>query len=366
MFPSRAKTHTIIVTSNTPDPRNTPSKFYNTLSQPLILSRGRWKVGVKKIIYLNAFRNIINESVSVRRQNFRSKLWVSLFVKKAPRDEMISSQSEFKIRKVVVNDQFWFTLSRHNPSDDDLFYDCHVYVNNDDTKPKLDWKEFEIEGYEDEEHKERKILLKRSKLPNWPLKYDERFVLPQDKSATEVCAAIFYLETDTFPIPPGKYDKIESLLSAIPKVLGIEYSIDEKRVKVTIGKDYAEYITLNNDLNLTLGFKSSIIVQGKAALAEYLPQLNRGRFAFFIYSNIVGNQPVGHMQVPLLDVISIPKSEFADIISLDVPDAIYREVVLKHISEIEINITTDSGELVAFDNIAGNAKTLLVLHFVQI
>lgn len=355
-----AETHIIIVASNTKDTRNTHSHFYNTLSQPLDLSEGRWKVGVKKIIYFNAFRNIVNESVTVRRHK-SDGLHASLLVSEAPAE---STLLPFKARVLPANGQYSIKLSKHR--DGGYYYDTFsVHINTDPSKPKIEWTKFDVWGLDDSFPPEGTVLVSRTKTADFPLRYEETITLNSYHASEEISSVISYDATDTYSIPPGEYHSIVALLKGIPKVLGVKYKVEgNNRVRIAINKKYVEHVTFNNDLHLILGFKKKTIT-APGTIADNAPQLNRGRFAFFIYSNIVGNQAVGDMQVPLLDVISISsRQNFGDIVSLDVCNPIYRDVIVKNVSEVEIKITSDSGELIAFDS--ADSKTLMVLQFIKI
>ena len=72
---------------------------------------------------------------------------------------------------------------------------------------------------------------------------------------------------------------------------------------------------------------------------------------------------VGNSSVPLLDVIRIPDSKYGEITSIDVYNPIYRRVAVNSIQDIEIQLASDSGEAISFDNSKGDVKTLVVLHF---
>ena len=349
---SALEQHTVIVTSNVDDERNTSSHFYNVLGKPMDLSRGQWKVAIKKVIYLNSFLNIINESLSVFRE-YRKKTEKITFNKtKIDWLERITIIDGFDVSTFSTKDGVWGfhvfadTQSPILPTS----YKIHV-TKEDGTEVELST------GTVYPDNKTFHIFFTNSLDPTTASK------LPED--AVECSVEVSYCKKRDYTIPVGNYETINDLLNAI-NTLGISdfnVSMDAGYVFAQMGNQI-EWITFNNDLNFTLGFNE--VKLSKSTKATHLPQMNRGRFAFFIYSNLVHNVRVGGMEVPLMDVISIPKQEFAEIVSLDVVNPLYSNVSLKLVHEIEIMLASDSGELIKFDNSVGNAKTLIVLHFVRV
>ena len=172
---------------------------------------------------------------------------------------------------------------------------------------------------------------------------------------------------EDYPIPAGNYREIKDIVTTLNKltIKDVWFSLDKDNLmNIQVKNSNIASLKMNKLLHYTLGYDADVITC--TTKATHFPQLNRGRFAFFIYSNLVNHIRVGDMDAPLMDVISIPKSEYGDIISLDVINPLYSPVALKHINEVEIMLATDSGELITFDNRPGNAKTLIVLHFVQV
>lgn len=347
--------HTIIVTSNTNDERNTSNHFYNVLSQPLYLT-GEWRVGVKKIIYLNNFLNIVNESLHVDSTPIYSNI-ASLNAEDAP-----LSKDGIRYRDLPINNEnIMFHLHNVNEKTGQ-FQEATIQVNFDKKKPYIDNLEINIETTINgiTIHAFHKQTISRGLLQNGD--YLQSFVNIPQKAKHIKFSATTRLQ-NTYIIPPGNYPSITDLLDVFPKIDGVKTQL-KNGVHVEFQLDhYVNSLVMQHDLNYTLGFKEDKIF--RTTTAQYTPQLNRGRFAFFLYSNIVENVRVGDTQVPLLDVISLPKTEFSEIISQDIANPLYRCVCMSNISEIEIRIATDTGELVTFNNEAGNAKTLIVLHFIK-
>lgn len=349
---SALEQHTVIVTSNVNDLRNTSSHFYNVLGKPLDLSRGKWKVAVKKIIYLNSFLNIIDESLSVFREYNKKVDKITFNKTKIDWFERVTIVEGFDVATFSTKEGVWGfhvfvdTQAPVLPT----FY--KIYITKEDGD--------EIEFLSEPVYPDNKTFhyiftnhLDRATSSN----------LPIDAAVCRV--EVGYCKQQDYNIPAGNYETVANLLEVINKIgmPDLKMSMEAGYVTVEI-KNQIAWITLNNDLNLTLGFNQVKLT--KSSKATHLPQMNRGRFAFFIYSNLVHNVRVGDMEVPLMDVISIPKQEFAEIVSLDVVNPLYSDISLKLVHEIEIMLASDSGELIKFDNSVGNAKTLIVLHFLRV
>ena len=354
-----SQSHTIVVTSNVADERNHSNHFYNRLGTPLDFSQGQWQVAIKKMIYLNSFLNIINESMTLTTK---------------PTEKIIKlSLQRHNIKKgvphpITDDGKVYITPFERGFAADGPPRFCGLTINIDYDRPLVVGGLGEIscavvEEYEDGTSKAR---IEYAPLSN---DYESKYVVQWDRyqvkpviSATVICKI---RKISSFSIPPGNYEKLSELLDALNAlgVPGTSFTISKGLVHIGM-KDPAEELRLNNQLDITLGFPNRKLTQ--STTASYLPQLNRGRFAFFIYSNLVNPIRVGDMEAPLMDVISIPKREYGEIISLDVVNPLYSALARKQINEIEIMLATDSGEPITFDNRSGNAKTLMVLHFQRV
>ena len=359
------KQHTVIVTSNVDDARNTSSHFYNTMGKSMDLSQGHWKVAIKKIIYLNSFLNIIDETIGVTKREVME-------IKKVKPDDLPRYNHRYPgdakyPRSDVINIEWVYDMAHNRVITVSLHKDAKISnvfceakaAKRDDVKDENG----KIVGKSDYIW----YGSKKAELVPPPPSFLS-FLADNDLDAPAELVSIKceWDETITFPLPQGNYETTTDLITALnntTKTKGVEFSLENNFIKVAIDQKLAKAVYLNNDLNLTLGFNEVKLT--KSTKATHLPQLNRGRFAFFIYSNLVHNVRVGNMEAPLMDVVSIPKQEFADIVSLDVVNPLYSDVSLKQVHEIEIMLASDSGELIKFDNAVGNAKTLLVLHFIQ-
>lgn len=353
--------HTVIVTSNVKDRRNASNHFYNVLGQELDLSQGQWKVAVKKVIYLNSFLNIIDESITLcTKQEWKSIRHKLLFPKYGGFTVSTLHHEDFTLNVKCKTNGDWGVSVKPIAKVAIGVYKYKITVTDKKGNEVLfgdgTWVgEMEPFTY-DMEYIERRGYVTEVG--------DAVPLTPDDLDTVKV--DFQYIKEEEYTISAGNYENISSLISTLNAMglQGIKFSIGSRGyVEVSIESNI-DWISLNKDLDLTLGFNERKLL--KSCAATHLPQMNRGRFAFFIYSNIVNNTRVGDMHVPLLDVVSIPRREFAEIVSLDVVNPLYSTVSMKRIHEIEIMLASDSGELIKFDNTVGNAKTLLVLHFIRV
>ena len=364
---SALEQHTVIVTSNVQDARNTSSHFYNVLGKSLDLSQGKWKVAIKKIIYLNSFLNIIDESIDMKEQVKGSILVDSISTSKYDRTSVLypTNESTFKNMKLKFSNE-----SKDGKRFEGVDLGINIRGSNFPHVSNVRMVAYAIDS------KGKKTEMKDpDRPPNYnssePIKniespYNVRyFPIPSKKDIGKLQIDFSGDLKRSISIPSGYYGTVDSLLETLNKLdlSGVRFEKKDTRIAMHIPENVHSF-ELKNDLNLTLGFDQTTFTQ--SAVANHSPQINRGRFAFFIYSNLVHNVRVGDMEAPLMDVISIPKQEFAEIVSLDVVNPLYSDVSLKQVHEIEVMLASDSGELIKFDNSVGNAKTLMVLHFLKV
>lgn len=360
----------IILVSNANDDRNTGSHFFNRLSSNLNLDQDQWEVGVKKLIYYNSFYNIIDEYLAVST----------------------AKKAVFKIGRKELDNVFYVNEEENLNI---IFYDrvqedksiATAVIMNSETTPigfsnysnirfKIDFKPYPIILTEEEKKDPETPPPDSSEWREASYAYGQEysrsdpsfraFLDGMRKHEIEsVIIHMSYVEREIYPLKQGFYVDISTLLAkAIPSISGLGFSSNPKSNMVTISIDTTQLVQveLGNSLQYSLGFTETKLVNKKNT-ARYVPQLTRGRFAFFLYSNIVQHMKVGDREVQLLDVVTIPKAEYAIPVSVDVVNPIYRPVVLHNISEIEVGLYSDSGEQVVFDNQTGEAKTLILLHF---
>jgi len=331
--------------------RNTSGHFSNVLTQPLDLSRGHghWMVGLKKIIYQNYMKTIVDESITYRMRG--AVRWTQY--------------------PITITTE-WFRSGRFNVWTRVQYAPTAVGAAVDG--------EYALELRVDE-----------------PLALLEVVIFPR-RAGSEGVAAIketirnvksgtmkvwrfhqsFPQTVKTFsariewttanieaPIPSGRYESLEQLCKALTLAISASAAkfevTEDNKCRLSLVSYTMPYVRLNNDLHLMLGFDRREF--SETAVAAHLPQLDRGRFALFVCSNIVEYSLVGNAQIPLLDVITIPKQEFGKNKIVEPVRPTYRRVVVNHIGEIEILCQTQDGKRDPF--LDGHSRTLVELHFIN-
>lgn len=359
----------VAIVSNSRDSRNESGHFFNKLSSPISLENNKWELGIKKLIYLNSFLNILDEKIRVTAWREHTEIINKVnsnIIKMSDANVMLSvyDMSDKNING-KVNLQMWVN-ARATKFQAPETVQIEVFFDIASTK-KIDTvgeQSIDTDG---------KFISVKKFVYDQSIHHDHTeftFSFSKYKIAFLKRIKIFcrYLKQYTYDIPRGRYDSINSVLTSIPYIQDVKFKLINEHVLIQTTPNNILRIDLLNQLHFTLGFNSSILnfaANESLKKGEHLPQLNRGRFAFFIYCNLCDYMNVGDSEVKLLDVISIPKSEFATAVSIDVLNPMYRPVCVNHINEIEIQLSSDSGELMLFDNSQGNAKTLIVLHFRQ-
>ena len=352
----------LIITSNSEVVAgNSSSHFTNRLSKPLDLSEGNWKVGVKKLMYLNSFLTIIDEFLEIPR-----KLYEVVFTHNSKNPEMVESMAD-KTNNISIT---WNDEAESTP--------ITIIINAEDELPKYHYKSFEI-VYIPADGRDEFIIFTQP-VSEQAHKMEQSFRIHYEKSWGEGKVRIVVHRRDKFEkifITRGHYDSIKQLIKTMNQLTKkkLTWTVNEDGyVNVTLMKPTSS-VRMAKNLNLILGFKSDTLPISSSwsekhnvspFIASMKPQLNRGRFAFFIYTNIIESTHVGDLQVPLLDIISIaPKAHYGEVVSMDVVNPIYQPISMKQINEIEIQMVSDSGEQIIFDNSTGDAKTILVLHLIR-
>ena len=120
-------------------------------------------------------------------------------------------------------------------------------------------------------------------------------------------------------------------------------------------------LILAEGLHFVLGYNKSQLDQTYTK-AEHSPQLQRGIFSFFLYTDIVRETLVGDVMVPLLRTVHVPHTTYGSIVNQIIENPIVIGLNRKRISSIEIMICTDVGEFVEFEG----GKVLLILEFTRL
>ena len=126
-------------------------------------------------------------------------------------------------------------------------------------------------------------------------------------------------------------------------------------------------IKLLNGLNIALGLRDRLytIPKDRVLRAERPPFLRYGINNMYIYSSVCRSIRVGETHVPLLKSLWLDNDDsrsraFGEVRNIVVKNLMYIPLSSTSINTIEVNIRSDSGELVPF--VAGSV-TSLTLHF---
>lgn len=331
---------------------NTSSNFKNLLSQPLDLSSGDYEVAIKKIIYHNSFKTIVNEAFEIHKHVYiEHKQEITL-------PSNIENAYGMKFGPLeITNYEGRLVILQHSSSE---------YKHSKQFKLVFpSKKEYTACGYKNDSRitvysDYRTFMFNGSK---WS---GQRAIAdieppPPEEEGTDINFTIYWYnqKKKQYSIIPASYSAIESILAQLnSKSDIINFSYENGRVSVEFN-DKSESINLLNGLHYILGFKDKDLTESQTA--RFPPQLNRGLFAIFIYSNICSYSHVGDSLVPLLNVISMPSANENQIISIDVNNPMYVPVLYNTVREIEIKLTSDTGEELPFDS--DMAKSIITLHF---
>ena len=133
--------------------------------------------------------------------------------------------------------------------------------------------------------------------------------------------------------------------------------------------DFISDITFLNGLNFALGFKevqyfSKVMHNIPHVVGEFPPQLNRAVNNVYIYGSVCAPIRVGETLAPLLKSLWIDvnkrKYNIGEMYNVAIKNPMYLPLASSTINNVEINIRSDSGQLIPF---LPGAVTTLTLHF---
>ena len=119
---------------------------------------------------------------------------------------------------------------------------------------------------------------------------------------------------------------------------------------------------ISKELAKMLGFEQNIF-DSKTHIAKNIPKIKSRYNQVYIYASIIDPILVGGVHVPLLKSVWIDsKYRNGDIVNGIMKKPMYLPTSLNMISNVEVNIRSDSGELIPFPY---GSKSSLTLHFRQ-
>jgi hypothetical protein len=168
-----------------------------------------------------------------------------------------------------------------------------------------------------------------------------------------------------YTIPSDYYEKCENLVQAINEVSSPNFtlSINEKNGRVKCeSKVLKGVIQFSPQIGNILGFRRDNVTSGWT-MARYPFDLFPGFSALFCYLDIIAdNQIIGNISGPLLRVLPLMRGkDRGSMISYQVKNAQYREVIKKELVSISLSLYDDIGRLISFAN-AGRVAAVLHLR----
>ena len=128
-------------------------------------------------------------------------------------------------------------------------------------------------------------------------------------------------------------------------------------------KENIECVKFGNGLNHILGFQNQTYTN-RYNSASNIPDLNRIFSQFFIYIDIIQPIIVGDIKIPLLRTVVLDSNETHGVqgrsIIISPKNLIYLPVSRQTINRIEVNIRTNTGNLLPFTQ---NSSSSILLHF---
>jgi len=182
-------------------------------------------------------------------------------------------------------------------------------------------------------------------------------------------------------IPSNFYEDVTHVIDAINKVIKtqvrkyqdipgdvITFTFNEGYVILLLRYAYVDVVTLHPDVSKLLGFSTPTLYL--RTVQKYEDDLviiradNRAVHiktefqTLYIYCNIIEDQIVGNTLAPLLRIIDV-QGGFKDIVHRTFDNPHYVPILQKDITNLEINIKTDSNDFVIFEF----GKVVVKLHF---
>ena len=171
------------------------------------------------------------------------------------------------------------------------------------------------------------------------------------------------LAVEAYPIPPGHYPSIESMIETMNELIKKSnhkndawFSFEKLNRKVTVHlqNDLQVFFT---EVGVMLGFDKEVLYR-QTATAPREADLDHGFHNLYVYCDIVESQCVGNAQVPLLRVVPVEGKD-GERVSRTFVSPQYLPVSRKEFESIEVNIRRDTGEIVPFET----GRLLVTLHF---
>ena len=147
-----------------------------------------------------------------------------------------------------------------------------------------------------------------------------------------------------------KFLQVNDIVQIVANSVRCQYDNIQQRVLIQLDTDYVTEMKLSPSLAYLLGYNDGsepIAFNTKYNQAKYVPDLNAGFYALYVYCTVVENQIVADRRVPLLRAVHV-EGHHGDICEKIFPTPHYVPVVPKEFDTIEIDIKNDVNQSVKF------------------
>ena len=172
-------------------------------------------------------------------------------------------------------------------------------------------------------------------------------------------------------IPPGHYSSVDAILTELnendytKKIERIDYQFNalSRRTHITLPKQ--SKLDMNgSDIGRCLGFDEKSMLDNTESYKErnvisyYLASTENMYKGIYVYTDIIENQFVGDVRVPLLRVVPVT-SQYGDVCCIKYDKPYFVPLSRSTIQTIEVNLKDDTGNFISFE--AG--KSIVTLQF---
>jgi len=157
---------------------------------------------------------------------------------------------------------------------------------------------------------------------------------------------------------PMECDLMNWDLGPIDNYLNFTYDSVRERFGLNLNREFIERVELSEQLNYIMGFDREYFEE-EISIARYLPDLSGGIHTLYIYApSLIEHTVIGDISAPLLRIAKV-KGKTGDIVEDTFLNPQYFRVIEKTVSQIKIDINTNSGRNVPFNY----GDCILTLHF---
>jgi hypothetical protein len=278
---------------------------------------------------------LFNEKEPSEPENGHALLWVDFHEKREAYLQKLKKHEEAHARYVKEKAAFDDHVSKKTKQEQDEYKDenMHTVIN------KTDGKWTAVAPY-----------------------FMSKFPVQSFKSSFNMELRTWPAVLHTLTLREGHYPTAESLLAELKRIsepvkdeVKWEYLTSKNRFQVDL-KNYA--IRFQRTLADVLGFHKFILNAGLVYEAPYKPDLLRGIYHMYVYTDLCENIHVGNVQVPLLRAVPLQDLSYGQVKSYTFTKPIYVPLAKREFDSIEVQLRDDSGDLLPLDE----GKSVLVVH----